>query len=329
MPDNSRKSSSLSHDYRHTRGAPPPYQKPKNSFLKMVGIIGGIFLLLYVGINGIVSGLNSIPPSPEDFPTIAATFTKIAAISKTALPTSTLRSTTPTATIKPTNTFTPEPEFTPTITLQAMANTDCIDPNAERVEAKVVRITDGDTIAVSINGQEFKVRYIGVDSPETGSNYASQATAYNTKLLAGGVVVLIKDTSETDRYNRLLRYVFAGGKFVNYEMVKAGYAQSGSWPPDIACDSTFAASDKVARLNHIGMWALAPTAVAKATIIPFVPIVPTALIKGNCSPSYPDFCIPPPPPDLDCKDIPAKRFRVLAPDPHGFDGDHDGIGCES
>ncbi len=49
---------------------------------------------------------------------------------------------------------------------------------------------------------------------------------------------------------------------------------------------------------------------------------------GQCHPSYPTVCIPPPPPDLDCGDIPYKRFRVLAPDPHGFDRDGDGIGCE-
>jgi len=49
----------------------------------------------------------------------------------------------------------------------------------------------------------------------------------------------------------------------------------------------------------------------------------------DCDPSYPDFCIPPPPPDLDCGDIPQKRFTVLQPDPHRFDGDKDGIGCES
>jgi hypothetical protein len=50
----------------------------------------------------------------------------------------------------------------------------------------------------------------------------------------------------------------------------------------------------------------------------------------NCDPSYPDVCIPPAPPDLDCGDITHRRFRVLPPDPHRFDGsDDDGIGCES
>lgn len=60
------------------------------------------------------------------------------------------------------------------------------------------------------------------------------------------------------------------------------------------------------------------------------PVVPTNTpAASNCDPAYPTVCIPPPPPDLDCGDIPYRRFQVLPPDPHRFDGDHDGIGCES
>ena len=66
---------------------------------------------------------------------------------------------------------------------------------------------------------------------------------------------------------------------------------------------------------------------------PAPPPPPPPPSSGNCAPSYPDVCIPPPPPDLDCKDIPYRNFRVIYdvpdPDPHHFDGDHDGIGCES
>jgi hypothetical protein len=51
--------------------------------------------------------------------------------------------------------------------------------------------------------------------------------------------------------------------------------------------------------------------------------------SGNCDPSYPDFCIPSPPPDLDCPDVSGKRFTVSGSDPHGFDRDGDGVGCES
>jgi hypothetical protein len=50
---------------------------------------------------------------------------------------------------------------------------------------------------------------------------------------------------------------------------------------------------------------------------------------GNCDPAYPTVCIPPPPPDLDCSDIPYWNIKVVPPDPHGFDGDGDGIGCET
>jgi hypothetical protein len=49
----------------------------------------------------------------------------------------------------------------------------------------------------------------------------------------------------------------------------------------------------------------------------------------NCSDAYPTVCIPPPPPDLDCSDIPYRNFAVRSPDPHGFDGDRDGVGCET
>ena len=55
----------------------------------------------------------------------------------------------------------------------------------------------------------------------------------------------------------------------------------------------------------------------------------TTTTKPNCDPAYPDFCIPPPPPDLNCSDIPQKNFTVLPPDPHGFDGDKNGFGCET
>ncbi len=51
--------------------------------------------------------------------------------------------------------------------------------------------------------------------------------------------------------------------------------------------------------------------------------------RANCDPSYPTVCIPPAPPDLDCGDIPYDHFQVVGADPHNFDGDHDGVGCQS
>jgi hypothetical protein len=80
----------------------------------------------------------------------------------------------------------------------------------------------------------------------------------------------------------------------------------------------------------LGGPAPAPTAkqISKPTVRPAPTAMPTAIARSGCDPSYPTVCIPPPPPDLDCKDIPYRRFKVLPPDPHHFDGNHDGVGCE-
>jgi hypothetical protein len=59
------------------------------------------------------------------------------------------------------------------------------------------------------------------------------------------------------------------------------------------------------------------------------PATPSPTAAGNCHPAYPTVCIPPPPPDLDCPQIPFRRFAVRPPDPHRFDADNDGVGCES
>ncbi len=72
----------------------------------------------------------------------------------------------------------------------------------------------------------------------------------------------------------------------------------------------------------------APTNTPVATATPIPPTATTAP-AANCDPSYPTLCIPPGAPDLDCGEITDKRFPVLPPDPHRFDGDKDGIGCES
>jgi len=74
-----------------------------------------------------------------------------------------------------------------------------------------------------------------------------------------------------------------------------------------------------------------PTATATATPMPptATPAPPTATPRPACHYSYPTVCIPPPPPDLDCDEIPYRRFTVLPPDPHDFDRDNDGVGCES
>lgn len=128
-------------------------------------------------------------------------------------------------------------------------------PNSQ--PAEVTRIIDGDTIEVDINGQSYRVRYIGMDTPERGRPYFDEATEANRALVAGQTVYLVKDVSDTDRYGRLLRYVYlADGTFVNAQLVEDGYAQVASFPPDVAQIDYFLELQRAARDAQLGLWAL-------------------------------------------------------------------------
>ena len=154
---------------------------------------------------------------------------------------------------------------------------------------------------------------------------AMKAKVQNEVLTYGKTVALYRDHSETDRYDRLLRYVMVGSLFVNHDLVKNGYAEAKSYPPDTACDPYFKLAEQEAQLAGLGLWGAVPA----PSLTPFVVIQPPSRGGGaNCDPSYPEVCIPPPSPDLDCKDITFRRFKVLPPDPHNFHGDHDRLGCE-
>jgi micrococcal nuclease len=201
----------------------------------------------------------------------------------------------------------------------------------------VVRVIDGDTIEIEMDGQLYTVRYIGVDTPETKhptkgvQPYGPEASERNRQLVEGRMVYLEKDVSETDRYGRLLRYVYVDDAMVNAVLVQEGYAQVATYPPDVRYVDDFLALQREAVDVGRGLWSLEGTSAVEfgqggqdsgTSIIEIQ-------APGGCDPAYPTVCIPSPPPDLDCGEIQFRRFRVLRPDPHGFDRDKDGIGCES
>ncbi len=212
-----------------------------------------------------------------------------------------------------TPTFSPAPTPTPT---QAQfippPEASCV-PRTMAEEALTVAVVDGDTIDVSMEGKVYRVRYIGVDTPELDEPFYQEATQANASMVLNKKLILFRDVSETDRYGRLLRYVFANGIFVNYALIRNGYARVVTYPPDVSCADLFLEAERQARESNLGLWGEAR-------------LTPTP--SPRCDPSYPEVCIPPPPPDLDCRDIPYRRFKVLPPDPHHFDLDGDGIGCE-
>lgn len=171
----------------------------------------------------------------------------------------------PALTANPASSDTPRPTNLPTSTgtvsgILAALQAECVPTDTEVSHATVIGITDGDTIAVQFDdGTSKDLRYIGMDTPERGNPFWEPAAGVNSELVAGKVVTLVKDVSETDRYGRLLRYVFAEDVFVNYELVRQGLALAGTWPPDTACDQVFKAAEEAAKSEAIGIWASQPT----------------------------------------------------------------------
>ncbi len=112
-------------------------------------------------------------------------------------------------------------------------------------------------------------------------------------------------------------------------IAKAGVTL-GCNPPanDRYCPTDLVKRDQMASFfsRALGLTPIIPPPPTTTTTIP-VTVPPT--LPPKCDPSYPTVCIPSPPPDLNCDDIPYKRFKVLQPDPHHFDRDKDGVGCES
>lgn len=125
--------------------------------------------------------------------------------------------------------------------------------------ADLVRVVDGDTIVVSIDGKKEFVRYIGIDTPEynddgTTECYAEAATKHNRELVTGHPLTLVSDKQNRDTYNRLLRYVYAGDTFVNADLVRGGYARAVAYYPDTAQRDLFEQLEYTARQSGVGIW---------------------------------------------------------------------------
>ncbi len=110
-----------------------------------------------------------------------------------------------------------------------------------------------------INGTDYKVRYIDMNAPEDTTKkewLGPEATARDKDLVAGKTVTLVKDISETDRYGRLLRFVFVGNMLVNYELVREGHAKATPYKPDISCEGLFYDAQLQAQQARLGLWSV-------------------------------------------------------------------------
>jgi endonuclease YncB( thermonuclease family) len=118
--------------------------------------------------------------------------------------------------------------------------------------ALVTDVIDGDTIDVSISGSAYRVRYVGINTPERDEVCFQEASDANTALVLGQTVTLARDVSETDRYGRLLRYVYANGLNVNAELVRTGFAEAVEYPPDTAQTASFRDLEVQAQAANLG-----------------------------------------------------------------------------
>ncbi|MFC2122096.1 thermonuclease family protein [Bacteroidota bacterium] len=118
-------------------------------------------------------------------------------------------------------------------------------------EAVVSEVIDGDTVILA-NGQ--RVRYLGIDTPESGDFYFEEATSKNLELVMNKVVQLQEGNRNADEYGRLLRYVYVDGVFVNAELVAQGYAKAYIFDADEPYSQILVQLEQYAKIRNKGLW---------------------------------------------------------------------------
>jgi micrococcal nuclease len=142
------------------------------------------------------------------------------------------------------------------------------DAAAGAVVVPVVRVVDGDTVRVRLEGRSEPVRYIGIDTPESQKPdtpvqcFARRAEAENARLVARERVRLVFDVERRDRFGRLLAYVYRvrDGVFVNAALVRGGFARTLTIPPNVRFAEHFAALAADARRAGRGLWSACASA---------------------------------------------------------------------
>lgn len=132
-------------------------------------------------------------------------------------------------------------------------------------QAEVVRVVDGDTIIVLLDGREERLRYIGIDAPESVTPeqpvecFGPEAGEANERLVGGNTVYLETDIEGRDRFNRLLRYVYVEEPdgsltMVNLRLVASGFAEAGFYPPNERYSDDLFDAERQAAAEGLGLW---------------------------------------------------------------------------
>ena len=208
---------------------------------------------------------------------------------------------------------------------------------SEAKSTTVTGVTDGDTVKLAGLGPS---RLIGVDTPEVYFGvecYGAEASAFTKDNVPSGATVhYVRGVERTDRYDRDLVYLWLeSGRFFNAMLAERGYAVTLTIPPNVEYAELFRRLATEARKAERGLWS--------SSTCGGDPDKPEGGAGGSggsgggggfggqgggggCEPGY-EPCVPTYPPDLDCADV-FGPITVNGKDPHGLDGDGDGVGCE-
>lgn len=242
------------------------FSKQKKTSRAFAAIFMALQVFLVIGTlagMGISSEPSSTPPPTADYNFM---LTKAYETALASIPTNTPQPL-PTKTLPPSITPTIIAEFTPTALIvlstptQSTSLPSCIRPQ-EPQYATVISVVDGDTIKVSMDNMFYSVRYIGIDTPESTTQiepFGKEASEKNAALVSGQEVTMYRDVSETDQFDRILRFIFVGDTFINYELVKQGYATAFRYEPDVSCADLMAQAEVDARAVGFGMWSAQAT----------------------------------------------------------------------
>ena len=260
-------------------------------------------------------------------------------------------------TVTPTPTQALVEELSPTQTQEQLKDT-----NSDKQEVKVTRVIDGDTIEISIDGKTEKVRFIGVDTPETVDPrktvqcFGEKASKVTKDALTNQTVWLESDSTQGDRdkYSRLLRYVWTDDGTVDFGkvLIATGFAYEYTYNTPYKYQSSYKQSQSEAEQGKKGLWAdgacpvtstvtKSPTAVPTKVTTVKPTSTPTKTTTTSTSTSTSGGCkYSCSGPDRDCSDFSshteAQTFFnccgfTAENDPMKLDstGVGDGIACES
>ena len=198
----------------------------------------------------------------------------------------------------------------------------------ELVRGTIVHVIDGNTVRID----DTRIRLSLIDVENSGDSQASHAVLARVLCPVGSTVYYdVDDLQLSDKYDRTIAVVYCSGASLNQLMIEFGLG----WVNNYFCSKSEFREESWARADCSDYQSSKSSSSTSSSSSSSLTSESSSTKSSsysstnNCDPAYPDVCIPSPPPDLNCKDVPYRKFTVLQPDPHGFDGDKDGIGCES